>query len=123
MMKKIVVIIVAALVIAVAALVYINTGAVTSVTVEETEPVYVIRFTDPDGNPVSGVMANVCDETTCQVIFSDEKGQAWLMKMPFPYELHVMMAPGAAVDADAVWHLPEAGGKNNTPGSYRIFSV
>lgn len=75
------------------------------------ETVYCLTFTDGQGAPLAGVMANVCDETTCQVIFSDEKGQAWLLKMPFAYEIHVLMAPGITVDAEQVWLTPETGGE------------
>ena len=75
------------------------------------ETVYCLTFTDGQGAPLAGVMANVCDESTCQVVFSDEQGQAWLMKMPYAYEVHVIMAPGLTVDAEAVWLLPEAGGE------------
>ena len=75
------------------------------------ETVYLLTFTDGQGAPLAGVMANVCDEATCQVIFSDEKGQAWLLKMPFAYEVHVLMAPGMTVNAEQVWLTPETGGE------------
>ena len=110
MMKKIVVIIVAALVIAVAAMVYINTGAVTSVTVEETEPVYVIRFTDPDGNPVSGVMANVCDDTACTMLTADEDGVAHFSGERKAWSVQILKVPeGFTFAADEKIPLNETG--------------
>ena len=38
-------------------------------------------------------------------------GQAWLLKMPFAYEVHVLMAPGMTVNAEQVWLTPEIGGE------------
>lgn len=75
------------------------------------ETVYLLTFADGEGAPLAGVMANVCDETTCQVIFSDEKGQAWLLKMPYAYEIHVIMAPGITADPEQVWLTPDVGGE------------
>jgi hypothetical protein len=83
MLKKILLPVLAVLLIAAAAAVYLFsvnsahfTQEETTVDVTETEPAYVIRFTDADGNPVPGVMANVCDETACTMLTADDEGVA-----------------------------------------------
>ena len=42
--------------------------------VEGTDPVYIITYVDQNGDPVSGVMCQLCDDDTCQIIVSDENG-------------------------------------------------
>ena len=93
MMKKIVLIVLAALVIAAAAVVYVNTGDTGSVTVMETEPVYVIRFTDPDGDPVPGVMLNVCDDTACTMLTADDDGTAHFSGEQKQWSVQILKVP------------------------------
>lgn len=77
MLKKIVLPVIAVLVIAAAAAAYLFTANTAYFTTEETiESAYAIRFVDPDGNPVSGVMANVCDDTACTMLTADDDGVA-----------------------------------------------
>ena len=73
---------------------------------------YVIRFTDADGNPLSGVMAKVCDDAACTMITSGEDGSAVFSGEPKAWKVQVLSAPeGVAFDPDAVYPLPEAGGE------------
>ncbi len=72
---------------------------------------YMISCIDQDGNPVAGTMIQVCDETTCQVFISDEKGQCTFTAEPKAWEVHVLMAPqGYAAGENAVITAPVEGG-------------
>ncbi len=54
---------------------------------------YVVNCVDQEGNPVSGVMVQVCDEATCQVFVSDANGQCVFTAAPKAWEVHILMAP------------------------------
>lgn len=54
---------------------------------------YVVSCKDQDGNPVAGVMIQVCDETTCQVFVSDNEGNCAFTAEPKAWEIHVLMPP------------------------------
>jgi len=72
---------------------------------EVKEAVYLLRFTDSAGNPLPGVMVSLCTDTLCQNVIADEMGEAWLLKPPAVYEVHVVTCP------DGVWHTPATGGE------------
>lgn len=100
MLKKILLPVIAALVIAVAAAAYlfsVNTDRLTAqtavVTEVEGEAVYVIKFVDPDGNPVPGVMANVCDDTACTMLTSDEEGVVHFAGEIKPWSVQILKVP------------------------------
>jgi len=109
MLKKILLPVLAVLVIAAAAGAYlfsVNSAHFTAeqttvVTVVENEAVYVIKFTDPDGNPVPGVMANVCDDTACTMLTSDDDGVAHFAGEKKAWSVQILKAPeGFAFTAD-----------------------
>jgi len=98
MLKKIVLLILAVLVIACAAAVYlfsvnspdeIATTAV--IALEDGES--LIRFVDADGKPVPGVMCNVCDDTSCTMLTSDEEGTARFAGDFVPSKVQILKVP------------------------------
>lgn len=99
MLKKIVLIVIAALVIAAAAYlfsvytVYDTSVQTEVVTLEKGEVAYAIKFTDPDGKPVSGVMANVCDDTACTMLTSDEEGLALFAGEEKAWSVQILKVP------------------------------
>ena len=72
---------------------------------------YVVKYTDQDGNPVEGVMCQVCDDSTCQVIVSDADGICAFTLPPYPWQIHTLRLPeGYEGDTEAVIIMPEEGG-------------
>lgn len=115
-MKKIVLVVIAVLVIALAAAAYlfsVNSRYFTTVAnVEAVAQGYVIRFADPEGQPVSGVMAKVCDETSCVMITSGEDGTAPFDGELKAWELQILTVPeGYAFLPDEVFKLDANGGE------------
>jgi len=73
---------------------------------------YTLRFTDENGLPVSGVIANICDESTCLPLVSDEKGVIAFENVPYPYDIHVIRVPeGYIHDPDTAYLAPALGGE------------
>ena len=73
---------------------------------------YTLRFVDQNGAPIAGVIANICDETTCSPMFSDESGVIFFENTPYPYDIHVIRAPaGYAFDASQSFTAPANGGE------------
>lgn len=100
MLKKILLPVIAVLVIVAAAAAYLFTANSaffvtegTNVEITEDEPVYVIRFADPEGNPVPGVMANVCSDTVCTMLTADEDGVAHFSGEDAAWSLQVLKVP------------------------------
>ena len=54
---------------------------------------YVFKCIDQDGKPVAGVMLQVCDEETCQVLISDANGICTFSAAPYAWEVHILKAP------------------------------
>ncbi|MDO4547581.1 MAG: TlpA disulfide reductase family protein [Clostridia bacterium] len=75
------------------------------------EATYVVRYIDEEGNPVTGVMTQVCDEGTCAVVVSDENGLASHTAAPYPYEIHVLMVPEGFAPVEEIFTMDEAGGE------------
>ena len=77
-----------------------------------TEATYVVKYVDQDGKPVSGVMCQVCDESTCQVFVSDENGVCTFTLDPYAWEIHTLMVPaGYEGDTTTVTVAPVEGGE------------
>ena len=77
-----------------------------------TEANYVVKYVDQDGNPVAGVMCQVCDESTCQVFVSDENGVCAFTLAPYAWEIHTLMVPaGYTGDTKTVTTAPVEGGE------------
>jgi len=73
---------------------------------------YTLLFRDQNGAPVAGVIANICDETTCMPMVSDENGLIQFENAPYPYDIHVIRVPeGYAFDLSQAFTAPEAGGE------------
>lgn len=100
MLKKIILIVLAVLIFSGAAAGYLfsvnsydELSSSLVVTVDEDSAVYVIRFVDPDGEPVPGVMANVCDDTSCTMLTSDEEGVAHFSDEIKDWYLQILKVP------------------------------
>lgn len=75
------------------------------------EAAYTITFIDQQGEFIPGVTVSICDETTCEIMTSDENGVVTFSAEPYAWEVHVLKAPdGCSFDADAVWTLDAQGG-------------
>ena len=73
---------------------------------------YKLTFADEDGNPVEGVIANICDDTSCQPMTSDENGVVEFVSAPFAYHIQVIAVPeGYEFDTSAEYYTEEAGGE------------
>ena len=73
---------------------------------------YKLTFADEEGNPVAGVIANVCDDTSCQPMTSDENGVVEFQAVPFAYHIQVISVPeGYEFDTSAEYYTEEAGGE------------
>jgi len=75
------------------------------------ESTYEIHCVDQDGNPVQGVLLQICDDTTCQVVTTDANGSYTLKAKPYAWEVHILKAPeGYTADSKNVSIMPAAGG-------------
>ena len=75
------------------------------------EATYTIRCVDGDDLPVVGVMLQICDETTCQVVVTDENGCYAMTTSPYAWEVHILKTPaGYAANGEKDAILPEHGG-------------
>lgn len=72
---------------------------------------YVMAVTDEDGQPVAGVMLQICDEATCMVAATDEAGMVTHIASRYPYEIHVLKAPEGYERVSDVFTFPEEGGE------------
>lgn len=72
---------------------------------------YTVTYVDQNGDPVPGVMCQVCDETMCQVFVSDADGVCRFTLPAGNYEIHTMMVPaGYEGDTTTVTNAPAQGG-------------
>ena len=72
---------------------------------------YVVLFTDENGAPVAGVMAQICNDSLCMVFSSDAEGRVEFANAAYPYEVHVLMAPQGYEAVAETYVLPAAGGE------------
>ncbi len=73
---------------------------------------YTFECVDQAGNPVAGVMLQVCDAETCQVLKTDESGMCRFTGAPYAWEVHVLRAPaGYTADSTEIVHAPVNGGR------------
>lgn len=73
---------------------------------------YTVTYTDQNGDPVPGVMCQVCDATTCQVYVSDNNGVCQFTLPAFAYEIHTLKVPeGYEGDTATVTNAPADGGE------------
>ena len=72
---------------------------------------YVINVVDQDGNPVEGVMANLCNDSTCNMVKSDDKGVMTFNGKPFAYHITILKVPeGYSFDANEELHTSDQPG-------------
>ena len=77
-----------------------------------TEAEYTVRYVDQDGNAVAGVLLQVCNDETCQVFASDEKGVCAFTLEPYAWELHTLRIPaGYTGDTTTITVAPVEGGE------------
>lgn len=54
---------------------------------------YTVYVADEAGNPISNVMVQVCDDTTCQVFFTDDQGSVLCWAGADSYDVHILKVP------------------------------
>ncbi|MEF2837235.1 MAG: redoxin domain-containing protein [Oscillospiraceae bacterium] len=87
-----------------------------SMAAEEEEPqgdgTYTVTYVDQNGDPVPGVMCQVCDATTCQVFVSDASGVCEFTLPVGAYEIHTLKVPaGYEGDTTTITEAPMGGGE------------
>ncbi len=79
---------------------------------EGVEAYYTLRFVDQNGEPVPGVLANVCDANTCAPMQADANGVLEFSNVPYAYDIHVLKVPDGYVrDAAQSWQTAPEGGE------------
>lgn len=77
----------------------------------EGSSLYYLVFTDQNGEPVEGIMANVCDDATCTQMTSDENGIVAFALPSFEYHIQVIKVPeGYEYDTSAETYVSAEGG-------------
>lgn len=73
---------------------------------------YTVTYTDQNGDPVEGVMCQVCNDTTCQVFVSEANGVCTFTLPAYAYEVHTLRVPeGYEGDTETVVKAPADGGE------------
>lgn len=76
------------------------------------DAVYSVSFTDQNGDAVSGVMLQVCNDSTCRVFTSDKHGLCSFALPPYAYEMHILSLPeGYEGDTESITIAPLNGGE------------
>ncbi len=76
------------------------------------EASYTLIFTDQNGDPVPGLIANVCDDSTCTPMTTDAEGKIVFTKAPFAYHIQVLKVPeGYTYDRSIETYLELLGGE------------
>lgn len=77
----------------------------------EGSSLYYLVFTDQNGEPVEGIMANVCDDATCTQMTSDENGIVAFALPSFEYHVQIIKVPeGYEYDTSAETYVSAEGG-------------
>ena len=78
---------------------------------EEGSSLYYLAFVDQNGDPVEGVMANVCDDSACTPMQSDANGVVTFAYPSFAYHIQVIKIPdGYEYDLSTETYLDAMGG-------------
>lgn len=73
---------------------------------------YIVTYLDQNGEPVPGVMCQVCDDSMCQVFVSDANGICQFTLPAKSYEIHTLKLPdGYDGDTSTVTNAPMQGGE------------
>ena len=76
---------------------------------EASEVEYSISVADEEGNPIPGVKVQFCDDATCTLGDTDEKGAAVFTAKEGTYTVHVLNAPEGFVGTEEEFAFPDAG--------------
>ena len=72
---------------------------------------YTVAYVDQNGDPVPGVVCQVCDESMCQVFTSDANGVCRFTLPAKSYEIHTLIVPeGYEGDTTTITKVPAQGG-------------
>lgn len=72
---------------------------------------YIINVVDQNGNPVEGVMANLCNDNMCNMVKSDDKGVMTFNGKPYAYHITILKIPeGYSFDAKEELHTSDQPG-------------
>jgi hypothetical protein len=83
-----------------------------TVTAPEGDGTYTVTYVDQNGDPVPGVMCQVCDEASCRVFVSDESGVCQFQLPAGAYEIHTLKVPaGYEGDTTTITKAPANGGE------------
>ena len=78
---------------------------------DEGSALYYLVFVDQNGDPVEGVMANVCDDSACTPMKSDANGVVAFAYPSFAYHIQVIKVPdGYEYDLTAETYISADGG-------------
>lgn len=73
---------------------------------------YTLTFVDQNGDPVPGVIANICDDSTCAPQTADDNGAIEFTAAPFAYAIHIIKLPdGYEFDMSQEFTASEKGGE------------
>ena len=73
---------------------------------------YVLQCMDQDGQPVPGAMLQICNDSTCEVVTTDDNGIYTFAADSYAWEIHVLKAPaGYTADSTDVVIAPTTGGE------------
>lgn len=73
---------------------------------------YNVTYLDQNGDPVPGVMCQVCDDSMCQVFVSDANGVCQFTLPANRYEIHTLKVPeGYEGDTTTITNAPVQGGE------------
>ena len=66
---------------------------------------YTVYVADEEGNPIKDVMVQVCDDTTCQVFFTDDQGSVLCWAGADTYDVHILMVPDGYEKPDDLFSI------------------
>lgn len=73
---------------------------------------YVLKCVDQDGQPVPGAMLQICNDSTCEVVTTDDNGIYTFAADSYAWEIHVLKAPaGYTADSTDIVIAPTTGGE------------
>jgi peroxiredoxin len=73
---------------------------------------YTLKFADQNGEPVPGVIANICDESSCSPMVSDAQGIVTFTRAGYVYDIHIIKVPkGYAFDTAQGFKADVKGGE------------
>lgn len=72
---------------------------------------YTLRYVDQNGDPVEGLIANICDDSACMPMFTNDQGKIFFQYPSFAYHIQVIRVPeGYEYDLTEESYLDADGG-------------